>query len=96
MNILEGKNRYIIAGDTRILFTNTLTDKIIDGYSPEIIVLTGAKPEIDYRTGVGPDPDVTVISANGFPRLIHSPHRKLKSSCRVFIVRNSGAYIRRI
>ena len=96
MNILEGKNRYIIAGDTRILFTNTLTDKIIDGYSPEIIVLTGTKPEIDYRTGVGPDPDVTVISANGFPRLIHSPHRKLKSSCRVFIVRNSGAYIRRI
>jgi competence protein ComEC len=96
MNVVDGRNNYILAGTTRLLITNMLNNKIIDGFSPDIVVLTGAKPEIDFNGAEGQFPEVPVISAAGFPKFLHSPSRKLKSSARVFLVRRSGAYIRRI
>ncbi len=93
--VAEGNN-CITAGRTRILITSFLDNKIVEGFSPDIIILTGARPEIDFRATGGLIAGAEVIAAAGFPRILNQPRPKPKTSFPVYLVRKSGAFIRSI
>ncbi len=83
------------AGNTRILITDSLNNKIMDNFSPDIVVLTGKRPVIDLgssvmRTGI------TIIAADGLPGFSKSYNKNTRASLRLYAVRKAGAFVRSI
>jgi competence protein ComEC len=96
MNRLGNSSDYIRAGNTKILITGSLNKKTIGRLAPDIVVLTGARPEMEYGNYRGSFSEITIIAAEGIPRSISSHHKKSEASDPVFVVKKSGAFIRRI
>jgi competence protein ComEC len=98
MNLNRIVNNYncIKAGKTNILITNSLNKKILNRFSPEIVILTGSRPEVESDKDPVSQPEVTVIAADGFPHFTRALHKKYATSYNVYLVKKSGAFIRRI
>jgi len=92
-----GKDCSVVkAGNARILITYTLNKNILDSFAPDIVVLTGSKPIVELDNDPGAISEVPVIAAVGSPDFNTGRHGKIMKSFPVYLVRKSGAYIRRI
>jgi competence protein ComEC len=86
----------IEAGQTRILITGYLNRGIFERFSPDIVILSGAKPEMEFENDSGFFSDAIVIAAFGIPAGSPGHLKKSSKSFPVYLVRKSGAFIRRI
>jgi competence protein ComEC len=96
MKRIGNRSDWITAGKTNILITCSLNKKTMAGLAPDIVILTGPRPQIEYGNETGSLSEITIIAAEGIPRFISSPQTKYKTPDAVFVVRKSGAFIRRI
>ena len=86
----------IEAGQTRILITGYRNRGIFERFSPDIVILSGAKPEMEFENDSGFFSDAIVIAAFGIPAGSLGHLKKSSKSFPVYLVRKSGAFIRRI
>jgi hypothetical protein len=84
------------AGKTRILITDSPNKEIIERFSPDIVILSGARPEMKFEKDTGFLTDATVIAAFGIPVYSKEHNKKSAKAYPVYLVRRSGAFIRRI
>jgi competence protein ComEC len=96
LNKLEERTHCIKVGKTKILITNSLDKRLPDKFLPDIVILTGPKPTVENFRHSRLLPDVLVIAAEGLPYFGHSQQNSLTTVCTVYLVRKSGAFIRRI
>jgi competence protein ComEC len=97
-NLIRIGNRYncIRAGKTTILITNYINEKIIDNFSPDIVILTGSEPAADFGMDRILKSEMIVIASEGIPHFISTHRGKVGTSNPVYLVSKSGAFIRRI
>ena len=96
LNRLEGRNNCIMAGRTKILIANSINKAIIDTFSPDIVILTGSRPEVDFVPDVGLQYVMTLIASEGSPNFMTLARRRSATIYPVYLVKKSGAFIRRI
>jgi competence protein ComEC len=96
MNRIGDKCNCIRAGKSRILITSSLNKRILDSFSPGMVILTGSRPEIGNFTDSVLYKDVTVVSAEGIPHISASHRKGPANSFPAYLVRKSGAYAGRI
>ncbi len=84
------------AGNTKIVITVSLNKKIIDDFSPDIVILTGPGPEMESGIDQNSYPGMIVVAAEGFPRTASLHCKKSETACPVYLVKKSGAFSRRI
>jgi competence protein ComEC len=96
INSIGKSDKCIKAGKTKILITRFMRKKIIEGFSPDIVILIGPNPEMEYMRDLELQSDIRVISAEGSPGFSPAHGKRSASPCPVYLVRKSGAFIRRI
>ena len=98
INLNSTGSRYhcLKAGKTRILITGSLNKRIFDRFSPDIVILTGAKPIVEFGKDMGSISEAIVVAAYGFPSFGPSHYERSQASFQVYLVRKSGAFIIRI
>ena len=84
------------AGKTKILISNLINRKIMDDFSPDIVILTGSRPGVEFERDEAINSVVPVIAAEGFPQFSSSLRKRHSPPFPVYIVRKSGAFIKRI
>ncbi len=89
--ILNNKYDLIKAGGQKILITNSIRN-ISFQQNPDIIVLTGPKPLFGNNPELA-NKELIVVQSGKLPEFFV---RKIPSSCSIYYVRNSGAYVKRI
>jgi competence protein ComEC len=92
------KNKYycIKAKGKQILIANFLNKKIIQNFSPDILVLTGSKPEIENDLNMNHFPSTVIISAEASSGFRIPQQVSFTGIDTLHFVRKSGAFIRRI
>jgi hypothetical protein len=93
--IINGDN-CIKAGKTKILITGSISQEILDSFSPDFVILTGSKPEMECDWNPGLQSEVTIIAADGSPHFRKAFRKQSQMPFKVHLVRKSGAFIRRI
>ena len=96
MNRIASNNSFILAGNTRILFADSLNKTIIDTFSPDIVILTGSRPVVDFTPDAGLQSVMTLIVSEGSPHFRSSSAKRSPELYPVYLVKKSGAFIRRI
>jgi hypothetical protein len=96
MNTLGIRNTCIMAGRTRILIAGSTNKMIMDSFSPDLVILTGSKPKVEFTPDPGLKSVLTLIAAEGSPDFRTSLGKKPAKLYPVYIVKKSGAFIRRI
>lgn len=96
MNMTDSGDDFILAGKTRILLTGHLSQRVIENFCPDIVVLTGLRPEVEPGAILKLMPGTEVIAEEGFPLYAHSYRISHAASSRFYLVGKSGAFIRRI
>jgi competence protein ComEC len=86
----------ITAGQTEILITGSLNQRILDQFSPDFIILTGPKPVVDSGMARVLRSEAIVVAAYGSPSFDPSHYKRSPKSFPVYLVKKSGAFIRRI
>ncbi|MGC1389715.1 MAG: ComEC/Rec2 family competence protein [Bacteroidales bacterium] len=92
------KNKYycIKAKGKQILIANFLNKKIIQNFSPDILVLTGYKPEIENDLNMNHFPSTVIISSQASSAFRVPQQVSFTGIDTLHFVRKSGAFIRRI
>ena len=92
--VLLKQNCFCIkVGTKKILITNSLNNKILQNFNPDIIVITGPKPDLAYDLDTD-NIHIPIILSSGVKRGFVTPREVVPDS--LYIVKKSGAYIRRI
>jgi competence protein ComEC len=95
-NPLKNKLYCIKTGEKKIVITNSLNNKVLRTYFPDIIILTGIHPEIDSYTSFRQFPKTRIIfseSAAGFRIPKHSDVAAIDT---IHIIRKSGAFVSKL
>jgi competence protein ComEC len=96
MNRIDNSFNCIKAGKIKILITISLNKKVLDKFSPEIVILTGSRPGIESSIDLGRHPGITVIAADGLPVPTPTLRKRSATVNPIYLVRKSGAFIKRI
>jgi competence protein ComEC len=96
LNMIDEKYNCIKAGKTKIIIMGSGGKITPDGFSPDIVILTGSKPAAEFIKDTNSQSEVTVIAAEGFPYISTLHRNKTATSHHVYQVKKSGAFIRRI
>ena len=96
MNRIGNSHSFIRAGKTNILISDKVNRKLIETFSPDIIILTGSRPTLEFGKNPVTGTNFQVIAAEGFPQFSSSRWRQAVTATHVYLVRKSGAFIGRI
>jgi competence protein ComEC len=94
----EMKNNYccINAGTKKILITNFVNNNIVQGFVPDILVLTGSRPEIENNMDLRRTCGIIIFSSEMISGFRVPEHVVNAVTDSVYFVRKSGAFIKRI
>jgi competence protein ComEC len=93
---IESSNNCIMAGSTKILVAGSINKTIIDSFSPDIVILTGPDPEVEFAPDPGLQSVMSLIASEGYPHFSYRLRKWPATLYPVYIVKKSGAFIRRI
>ena len=93
---LEKRYNCIRAARKKILITKSLDNDILSSFRPDYIIITGTRPFMESNLYPGISPEAIIISPGVSPAF-YTRQESLNSIIdRIHIVRQSGAYIRRL
>jgi competence protein ComEC len=96
LNMIGNRYRLIKAGRTKILITGSLNKKILRCFTPDVVILTGANPLVELEWDPLSTSEVKIVAAEGSPQFSTRLQQRSTKSFPVYLVRKSGAFIRRI
>ena len=95
VNLLTKNVNVIRAGQKTIMLSNTLSDKALNIFNPDIIILTGAHPEIGSSISLTQRNRQMIITSKAASGFHLSRQDGLSALDTIHLVRKSGAFIAR-
>ena len=95
VNLLTKNMNVIRAGQKTIMLSNTLSDKALNIFNPDIIILTGAHPEIGSSISLTQRNRQMIITSKAASGFHLSRQDGLSALDTIHLVRKSGAFIAR-
>jgi competence protein ComEC len=96
LNTTGNGNCCLMAGKVRILIAGSINNRIVDSFSPDLVILTGPAPGVQFTPDRGPKSVMTIIASEGSPHFLASPYNKSAKLYPVYLVKKSGAFVRGI
>jgi competence protein ComEC len=79
-----------------IIISKVLNKKIIQNFVPDVVILVGSNPEIENDLDLGPHPSLIIVTSEVSPGF-HIPQQMvLSDNNSIYLVKKSGAFVKRI
>jgi competence protein ComEC len=95
-NVLKTNFICVEASRKKILITGFLNNKLIQHFSPDIVILTGISPKVENELKLPNPPGILIISSEATSGFRFPKQAQLSGIDSIHFVRKSGAFIKRL
>jgi competence protein ComEC len=96
LNVLKPAVRCLEADRKKILITGFLSNKLIQNYLPDVVILTGIRPKVEDDLKMAHSPGIIIISSEATSGFRFPGQADLSGIDSIHFVRKSGAFIKRL